>query len=108
MPWEGIRLGNGHVGGYRLATFNRHGFRVLFAGALLLFWLIALMHRRIPWNVTLGAATMSCTILAAMFARTFATSATGHLVISLALLASVFAIGLVGRVGAAGEATADY
>jgi hypothetical protein len=43
-----------------------------------------------------------------LFARTFAPSATGYIVISLALLALVFAIGLVGRVGDPREATAAY
>jgi hypothetical protein len=43
-----------------------------------------------------------------MFVRTFVANATGFIVASLALLALVLAIGLVGRLGAAGEATANY
>lgn len=73
-----------------------------------MFSRIALLHRRVPWNVTLGAATLSGSILAAMFARTFATSATGYFVVSLALLALVFALGLVGRVGAESDARREY
>jgi hypothetical protein len=109
MPWEGIRVGNGHIGAFRLASYNRpwHNLGVLFVGGVLLFWLIALLYRRVPWNVTLGAATLSCTILVAMFVRTFVQNATGYIVASLALLALVLAIGLVGRFGAPSEATAD-
>ena len=107
MPWEGIRVGNGHIGGYRLATYRRHSLALVSGGAFLLFWLVALLHRRVPWPVTLTAATLSCTILAAMFARTFATGAAGYIVPALILLAVVLGFGLVGDGGAGSEAAAD-
>ena len=107
MPWEAIRVGNGHIGGFRLATYDRFNLRTLFVGGVLLFWLIALLSRRVPSNLALGAATVSCAILAAMFVRTFATNATGYIAASLALLALVLAMGLAGRVGGAREAGAD-
>jgi hypothetical protein len=89
MPWEAIRVGNGHIGGYRAATLNRHGPGIVFVVGLCLFWTVALLHRRVSARVTVGAAALSCAVLAAMFVRTFATGAVSWVVVSAVLVCVV-------------------
>jgi len=99
MPWEGIRVGNGHIGGYRLATFTRHGPGPVIVMALIVFWLIAMVRRRVSATWVAGASMVSCALLAAMFVRTFVTGPLSYVIVSAALLAVVAALRLAGRAG---------
>jgi len=45
MPWEAVRVGYGHIGGYRLATYHspwEHA--AMMVAAIVLFWLVDLVH----------------------------------------------------------------
>ena len=105
MPWEAIRVGNGHIGGFRLATYNRYTLGVPLLVGVLVFWLTALCHRRVPQHLVLGAATVSSTILAAMFARTFVTTPVGYLLPLVALLGAMLVLGLAASVSAGPDDT---
>jgi hypothetical protein len=55
MLWEMIRVGNDHLGGHRLATFERpreqHAIVLLVLG-FLLFWLVDLLAAKQPHEPT--------------------------------------------------------
>jgi hypothetical protein len=49
MPWEVVRVGNGHIGGHRLATYHslsEHA--AMMVAGILLFWLVHLLIAEPP------------------------------------------------------------
>jgi hypothetical protein len=89
--WSTIRLGNGHVGGYRLARIAWLPYAsALIIGGVLLFWLILLLYRRIPWNVVLTAAALTCTLTGVVFAHTFRQMGVVTPFVVLSLIAAAF------------------
>jgi len=88
--WETVRVGNGHIGGFRLASWV-HPWAghvgALFIGAALLFCLIAAASRRIPHALPAGAAMLAFTVLGLAIATRFVQHAVGYVVAALVLVA---------------------
>jgi hypothetical protein len=104
--WETIRVRNGHIGAFRRASWvhpwGDHA-GVVFVGAAVLFWLIALSSDRIPKAFPAGAAMLACTVLAVALAATFVQYATGYAIAVVAVVAINSALWFAGRLGVESE-----
>lgn len=100
--WETVRVGNGHIGGFRMAS-RLHPWAShvggLFVGAALLFCLIAASSRRIPHAFPAVAAMLAFTVLGVALVATFVQHAIGYFVAALVLLAIDAALWFAGRIG---------
>jgi len=88
--WETVRVGNGHIGGFRLASFAHpwaSHVGALFVGAAMLFCLVAAASDRIPQALAAGAAMLASTVLGVALVTTFAQHATGYIVAAVVLVA---------------------
>ena len=87
--WEGVRIRNGHMSGFRAVTYTRWPYRhgiAVYAAGVATFWLVALCWRRTAFrNLTRSAAMFAATLLAAMFADVFVQHAAGYALVAAAL-----------------------
>ena len=108
--WETIRVGNGHISGFRMASLEHprgDHLVLLFLGAALLFCAIAWSLRRTPPALPAVVAMLAWTVLSVAFVATFVQHAPGYAFAALVVVAINAGLWFAGRVGAVNDAPAS-